>query len=140
MTTATSTPSARTPHGACRGCGGPLASRRHFERLGVLEHVGYGLCRDCAQLRHEVALSVRATEWMNRAACRGSDPRLFYACTDGRGTLARMDTELALSMCQDCPVRTQCLELAMDVHDTWAVMGGTTPYTRGVKVDRRKTS
>ena len=45
--------------------------------------------------------------WWERAACRGMDREVFYAPPDSG------DVILALATCAGCPVREQCLELAM---------------------------
>ena len=38
--------------------------------------------------------------------------------------------ELAKSVCQFCPAKNACLELALDTKDNWAIMGGTSPAER----------
>lgn len=44
--------------------------------------------------------------WMDRIACAGMDPKLFYP----RGT-DKATTTAAKSVCERCPVRAQCDEL-----------------------------
>lgn len=49
-------------------------------------------------------------DWRTRAACRGQDPALFFAPPSD--TVAR---KTALTLCADCPVRTECLADALSV-------------------------
>jgi WhiB family redox-sensing transcriptional regulator len=71
---------------------------------------------------------VRRPAWHRHAACRGADPELFVP---GRGSGRPAE---ALSYCERCPVRTQCLSSALEPgeHLTAGVWGGTT------SLDRRK--
>ncbi|MFI6324397.1 WhiB family transcriptional regulator [Nonomuraea sp. NPDC050556] len=62
--------------------------------------------------------------WMERGACRDSDPELFFPLTwETHPTLARR-------ICRDCPVRVQCLTWAVDTGEPDEVWGGTTPAER----------
>lgn len=60
-------------------------------------------------------------KWMNRAACRNSDPSLFF--DTARSVEAK-------TVCGRCPVRGTCLEHALDVPEREGVWGGTTPTRR----------
>ena len=64
---------------------------------------------------------VRA-EWQARAACRGSDPELFFPeKMEGGGTYTARRARMA---CAACPVKAECLEAGMDErHGIW---GGLT--------------
>ena len=61
--------------------------------------------------------------WMNEAACLGADPELFYPDTK-RGD----DTE-PKNICFNCPVREQCLQVALDRWET-GIWGGTNDEQR----------
>jgi len=44
----------------------------------------------------------------------------------------------AKKVCFTCPVKTPCLEWALEVDDRYAVLGGTTPVERGVMLGRKR--
>ncbi|MEU8677870.1 WhiB family transcriptional regulator [Streptomyces sp. NPDC048560] len=50
--------------------------------------------------------------WRASAACRNTDPDLFFPV--GTGAPALIQTEEAKELCQRCPVREACLAWAMD--------------------------
>ena len=60
-------------------------------------------------------------EWVERAACRGADPELFFAY---KGNYP--DIEGALGYCERCEVIEKCLATAL--HDPFieGIWGGTT--------------
>ncbi|GAA1714726.1 WhiB family transcriptional regulator [Brachybacterium phenoliresistens] len=67
-------------------------------------------------------------EWMDQALCREVDTGIFFPSKGGSTTAAR-------KVCGSCPVRAECLELALqDTLD--GIWGGTTPNER--KAMRRK--
>lgn len=49
--------------------------------------------------------------------CRSNDPELFFAESPA-------DVELAKSLCRSCPLRSECLEGALDRREPWGVWGG----------------
>ena len=59
--------------------------------------------------------------WMERAACRDSDPGLFFDKNFVRE---------AKEVCARCGVRETCLEHALAVPEQEGVWGGTTPGRR----------
>lgn len=64
-------------------------------------------------------------EWMRHAACRHEgDPEIFFP-------LGNRDecTNLALSICQGCPVIRECYEIAL-AHGFTGIWGGTTEDER----------
>lgn len=68
------------------------------------------------------------TDWRERAACRDEDPELFFPVTEV-GPGARQADE-AKSVCARCPVRTRCLEYAIDNGLNVGVFGGLTEAER----------
>jgi WhiB family redox-sensing transcriptional regulator len=61
--------------------------------------------------------------WAAYAACRQADPDLFFPGDDG-------DADTAIRICRGCPVRTACLEWALDARIRYGVWGGTTERDR----------
>lgn len=69
--------------------------------------------------------------WRARAACAGIDPAVFFP---ERGCPA----DEARRICQPCPVRTDCLEYALDNHLRDGIWGGTAEKDRRIILrDRR---
>lgn len=62
-------------------------------------------------------------DWTRQANCHGSDPDLFYP---GRGVSA----DPARAICQDCDVRLNCLEFALENNETVGIWGGTNDKER----------
>ena len=83
-------------------------------------------------------LGTRALERLVRAGagCRGRDPEAWYpgvgtSAADVTDTHARAERDHARGLCAGCPVRPQCLELALRIpagqHGIW---GATTERDR----------
>lgn len=73
----------------------------------VMEHVG-----------------VQDRQWVDLAACRGANPRLFDA-------VSALHAETALRICKGCPVKDACLQEALDEEvNPDGVWGGTTQLER----------
>lgn len=53
------------------------------------------------------------TSWRDRAACRDSDPDLFFP-TATRGPAYEAQVAAAKALCAGCPVRAMCLAVALD--------------------------
>jgi hypothetical protein len=60
---------------------------------------------------------------MERAACRGEDPSVFFPGLGGTTTKAR-------AICSVCPVRQGCLEYALADTELAGVFGGTSERER----------
>lgn len=70
-------------------------------------------------------------EWMKQAACLGSDPNLWFP---ERG----QDTTYAKSICDnECPVRQECLEYALDNHMMVGIYGGLSARQRRALHEKR---
>jgi WhiB family transcriptional regulator, redox-sensing transcriptional regulator len=61
--------------------------------------------------------------WRDRAACKGEPTQIFFA-TQGQ------DVRVARSICNNCPVRLECLEWAVDASVQHGIFGGRVPRER----------
>lgn len=73
--------------------------------------------------------------WWNDAACAGSDTETWFA--ERRGPNGQ-DSALAVSICNGCTVRVECLDWAMRVGEHYGIYGGLFPDERDAL--RRKTA
>lgn len=64
----------------------------------------------------------RNMSWQERAVCVGSD--LDFTSTN------ELVREECLKLCNLCPVWLECLDMALEWEDSYAIMGGTTPKER----------
>jgi WhiB family redox-sensing transcriptional regulator len=62
-------------------------------------------------------------KWDNEAACQSTDPDLFFPT-------GHLSEQTAQRICRSCPVRTQCLEFALDARLEHGVWGGLTENER----------
>src|SRR5215210_6620790 len=62
--------------------------------------------------------------------CRTNDAELFFAESP-------TDVELAKALCQDCPVRAECLAGALERREPWGVWGGEL-FLQGVVIPRKR--
>ncbi|GAA2110003.1 WhiB family transcriptional regulator [Actinomadura alba] len=66
--------------------------------------------------------------WTDDAACRGSDPEIFYPV--GFAGPALQQEAAAKSICAGCVVRSDCLTWALRAGEPAGIWGGTTPEER----------
>jgi WhiB family redox-sensing transcriptional regulator len=69
--------------------------------------------------------------WMAKGKCRELPPDTFFP-SDGAGV------EVARKICADCPVKSPCLEYAMENHIDHGVWGGTSERERRRIARRRR--
>lgn len=62
--------------------------------------------------------------WMRQAACRGGDDLFFPPL--GRADVATK----AKLICHGCPVRSACLDYALETNQEWGVWGGKSERER----------
>jgi WhiB family redox-sensing transcriptional regulator len=62
------------------------------------------------------------TWWVELARCRDEDPDLFFPI--GTSEAATAQTEHAITICRQCPVRPECLEWSLDSCQDAGVWGG----------------
>ena len=75
---------------------------------------------------------------LNGALCAQSDPEAWFVEAEGSTAIVR-------SICAQCTVREQCLELALTLESGWGVYrhgiwGGTTPGERDVIARQRRAA
>lgn len=69
-------------------------------------------------------------DWREEAACRDTDPDLFFPIGTTGAALEQIDS--AKSVCHSCPAQEACLEFALATNQESGVWGGTS------EEDRRK--
>ena len=74
--------------------------------------------------------------WRSEAACGQLPKDLFFP--PGNSDVTRADEERAKEVCAVCPVRSQCLEFALENDERFGVWGGTTPNERRALVARER--
>jgi WhiB family redox-sensing transcriptional regulator len=67
-------------------------------------------------------------DWRDDAACRGSDPELFFP--DGDTWSARAQVKTARLICRRCPVSVTCLSWALASGQEAGIRGGLTEDER----------
>jgi WhiB family redox-sensing transcriptional regulator len=68
-------------------------------------------------------------DWRHHAACRGTDPELFFP-TGHNGALVAAQTDFAKAICHQCTVAAPCLVWALGTGQAWGVWGGLSPQER----------
>jgi WhiB family redox-sensing transcriptional regulator len=71
------------------------------------------------------------TEWMGLGLCRNEPPSRFFP-SDGVGV------EVARRICADCPVKSPCLEYALEHRIDHGVWGGCSERERRRILKRRR--
>jgi len=69
--------------------------------------------------------------WRDHAACRGIDPEIFYPVSDE-------EADPAKTICDNCSVRTLCLEYALTSRERDGVWGGATERERRRMIRQRR--
>jgi WhiB family redox-sensing transcriptional regulator len=62
--------------------------------------------------------------WWDRAVCKEAPPDIFYPKSK------RAVPRETIQWCQICPVRTECLEHALEAGEDQGIWGGMTPLQR----------
>jgi WhiB family redox-sensing transcriptional regulator len=76
--------------------------------------------------------------WQWRAACRGEDTSLFFPPSHLEERDERKGRERrAKAVCATCPVRVECLEYAIRIHETHGIWGGLSEIERRLLVRQR---
>jgi WhiB family transcriptional regulator, redox-sensing transcriptional regulator len=75
-----------------------------------------------------VPVGDRPMDWLDHAACRGSDPELFFPASDM--SAGRAQVRAAKRVCHRCLVKGICLSWALDNRPEVGIWGGTTEQER----------
>jgi WhiB family transcriptional regulator, redox-sensing transcriptional regulator len=62
-------------------------------------------------------MATQLTTWRALALCAGTDPAAFYSETPKAIAVAK-------AVCEECPVRDECREHAIETHEPFGVWGG----------------
>lgn len=71
------------------------------------------------------------TTWRRRGACVGLEADIFYPAADDEGSDAK-------AVCDDCSVKSTCLEFALTVREKDGVWGGATEKERRRIIRQRR--
>ena len=74
------------------------------------------------------ALSLDPAVWRVHAACRDTDPDLFFPVGTTGPAIEQIDS--AKAVCAECEVQTECLEFALATNQDSGVWGGTSEEER----------
>lgn len=85
--------------------------------------------------RHGTTPASDTRTWMPYGLCRQTDLSLFFP--EGRGAAIAIQIEQAKKVCDRCPVRSRCLEYAVDTGQNFGVWGGLDEGERLVLVRQR---
>ena len=90
--------------------------------------------RDASRDVRDRAIKVRDDKaWLERGACRGLDPSVFYPDDDD-------DASEAKRICGECQVKVTCLEYALSFREKDGVWGGATERERRRIIRQRRRS
>jgi hypothetical protein len=69
--------------------------------------------------------------WQKHAACRDTDPELFFPPSDDDASVITARHRIAVApICGGCPVATDCLRWALDTGQDHGLWAATTPTDR----------
>jgi len=77
---------------------------------------------------HLLTLTIESNEWRRGAACRDTDPDLFFPV--GTTGPAIEQIESAIAVCRQCDAQSACLEYALATNQDSGVWGGTSEEER----------
>jgi WhiB family transcriptional regulator, redox-sensing transcriptional regulator len=77
-----------------------------------------------------IALASADYEWRKSAACRDTNPDLFFPVGTTGAALVQIDE--AKRVCGICPVRSDCLEFALVTNQDSGIWGGTSEDERRI--------
>jgi WhiB family redox-sensing transcriptional regulator len=78
--------------------------------------------------------------WQLKGLCRGKDSSLFFHPEGERGAARSSRETAAKEVCMNCPVRRECAEHALRVHEPYGVWGGLTEDEREEHYAREKAA
>ena len=71
--------------------------------------------------------TIEAEPWMQHGLCRGKPTEWWFPSPDSHSP---HQWDKARQICQDCPVREDCLQYALSTHSRYGMWGGSTPAER----------
>ena len=77
---------------------------------------------------HLLSLTIASDEWRRTAACRDTDPDLFFPV--GTTGPAIEQIENAKAVCRQCDSQQDCLEFALATNQDSGIWGGTSEEER----------
>ena len=77
---------------------------------------------------HLLTLTIESDEWRRTAACRDTDPDLFFPV--GTTGPAIEQSANAKAVCRQCESQTACLEYAIATNQDSGIWGGTSEEER----------
>lgn len=81
----------------------------------------------------DIFANLDAPQWMEEGLCAQTDPESFFPEKGG-------STKLAKAVCVGCPVKTECLEFALEHDERYGIWGGLSERERRVLKRQRKTT
>ena len=67
-------------------------------------------------------------KWMEQAECLDAPAHIFFF--EDEPAFSRVQVRRARALCDVCPVKVRCLEMALANREMFGVWGGTTPLER----------
>ncbi len=77
---------------------------------------------------HLLSLTLESHEWRRGAACRDTDPDLFFPVGTTGPAIEQIDT--AKAVCRACDAQGACLEFALATNQDSGIWGGTSEDER----------
>jgi WhiB family transcriptional regulator, redox-sensing transcriptional regulator len=79
----------------------------------------------------QIVVDTAELSWMDFAICQETDPEAFFPEKGG-------STRDAKRVCRDCPVRSECLDYAMEHDERFGIWGGLSErQRRHVRTERK---
>jgi WhiB family redox-sensing transcriptional regulator len=79
---------------------------------------------------HLLTLTLASDEWRRTAACRDTDPDLFFPVGTTGPAIEQIDA--AKAVCRRCDAQAACLEYALATNQDSGIWGGTSEEERRV--------
>ena len=77
---------------------------------------------------HLLTLTIESDEWRRTAACRDTDPDLFFPVGTTGPAIEQIANDKAV--CRQCDSQTACLEFAIATNQDSGIWGGTSEEER----------
>lgn len=77
---------------------------------------------------HLLSLTIASGEWRSEAACRDTDPDLFFPVGTTGPAIEQIDA--AKAVCRECEAQAECLEYALATNQDSGIWGGTSEEER----------